>query len=70
MSVQVKSIYEFQMKKLLKECPKEIQQYVKSLKSFIDNSNNLRNKQTKKIIEQANIIKMLRGRLSIYDSQE
>jgi|694.fasta_scaffold116882_3 hypothetical protein len=53
MSITVKSIDEFQMKKLLKDCPKEIQQYVKALKSFIDNSANLRDKQTRKIIEQA-----------------
>ena len=69
MSIHVKSIDEFHMKKLLKDCPKEIQQYVKALKSFIDNSGNLRDKQTKKILEQANEIKMLEGRLSMYDSK-
>lgn len=70
MSMQVKSIDEFQMKKLLKDCPKEIQYYVKALKSFIDNSGNLRDKQTKKIVEQAKEIEMLKGRLSIYDNSK
>ena len=66
MSIQVKSIDEFQMKKLLKDCPKQIQQYVKALKSFIDNSGNLRDKQTKKIVEQAKEISELRKELKKY----
>ena len=66
MSIQVKSIDEFQMKELMKQCPKEIQQYVKALKSFIDNSGNLRDKQTSKIVEQAKKIKELEKALSNY----
>ena len=53
MSIVVKNIDEFEIKKLLKECPKPIQSYVKSLNEFIDNSGNLRDKQTRIIREQA-----------------
>lgn len=50
--MEVKNIDEFDMKKLLKECPKPIQDYVKSLNKFIDNSSVLRDKQTRIIREQ------------------
>lgn len=59
MSVVVKNIDEFAMKILLKECPKPIQSYVKSLKDLLDNSGNLRDKQTRIIRQQATEIQNL-----------
>jgi hypothetical protein len=59
MSIQVNNIDEFDMKKLVKECPKKVQQYVKSLNDFIENSGNLRDKQTRIIRQQATEIKNL-----------
>jgi hypothetical protein len=50
-NIQVKSIDVVEVKKLLKDCPKEVQEYVKSIEGLLENYKDLVAKSISKIRE-------------------